>query len=306
MKVYSIHECMDLMDSRYDCKKLIEEMNKYENLLESVLMIEGLVCGSGVHAAGVVVSNENYYDNIPVMRAANGLLVTQYDLKDTEYMGGLKLDFLSISALDRIRKCFDLLLQYNKIEWQGSLRKTYDKYLHPNVLEYNNPEMWNLLYSGEVINAFQFETVVGGAALRKVNPHSLQEVIAANSLMRLSCEGKQPIDKFVEHKNNIELWYQEMNEYNLTEEEKQIFKDHLEVTYGVADTQESVMQLSMDNRICGFDTILANKLRKSIAKKDPELQKEIKGVIFEHGKNINTSDNVLNYFWDMCIVPQLG
>ena len=306
MKVYTIHECMDLMNSRYDCKKLIDEMNKYENLLESVLMIEGLVCGSGVHAAGVVVSNESYYDNIPVMRAANGLLVTQYDLKDTEYMGGLKLDFLSISALDRIRKCFDLLLQYNKIEWQGSLRKTYDKYLHPSVLEYNSPEMWNLLYSGEVINAFQFETVVGGAALRKVNPHSLQEVIAANSLMRLSCEGKQPIDKFVEHKHNIELWYQEMNEYNLTEEEKQIFKDHLEVTYGVADTQESVMQLSMDNRICGFDTILANKLRKSIAKKDPELQKEIKGVIFEHGKNINTSDNVLNYFWDMCIVPQLG
>ena len=160
MKVYTIHECMDLMNSRYDCKKLIDEMNKYENLLESVLMIEGLVCGSGVHAAGVVVSNESYYDNIPVMRAANGLLVTQYDLKDTEYMGGLKLDFLSISALDRIRKCFDLLLQYNKIEWQGSLRKTYDKYLHPNVLEYNNPEMWNLLYSGEVINAFQFETVV--------------------------------------------------------------------------------------------------------------------------------------------------
>ena len=122
--------------------------------------------------------------------------------------------------------------------------------------------------------------------------------------MRLSCEGKQPIDKFVEHKHNIELWYQEMNEYNLTEEEKQIFKDHLEVTYGVADTQESVMQLSMDNRICGFDTILANKLRKSIAKKDPELQKEIKAVIFEYGKNINTSDNVLNYFWDMCIVTQ--
>lgn len=306
MKVYTIHECMDLYNDRYDCKRLIDEMKKYENLLDSVLMIEGLICGSGVHAAGVVVSNEDYYENIPVMRAANGLLVTQYDLKDTEYMGGLKLDFLSISALDRIRKCFDLLLQYNKIEWQGTLRETYNKYLHPNVLEYNSPEMWNLLYSGEVINAFQFETVVGGAALRKVNPHSLQEVIAANSLMRLSCEGKQPIDKFVEHKHDMNLWEEEMNEYNLTEEEKQIFRDHLAVTYGIADTQESVMQLSMDNRVCGFDTVLANKLRKSIAKKDAQLQAEIKGVIFEYGKNIGTREEVLNYFWDMCIVPQLG
>lgn len=306
MKVYTIHECMELYNDRYDCKRLIDEMKKYENLLDSVLMIEGLICGSGVHAAGVVVSNEDYYENIPVMRAANGLLVTQYDLKDTEYMGGLKLDFLSISALDRIRKCFELLLQYNKIEWQGSLRETYNKYLHPDVLEYKNPEMWNLLYSGEVINAFQFETQVGGAALKKVNPHSLQEVIAANSLMRLSCEGKQPIDKFVEHKHDIQLWEEEMNEYELTEEEKQIFRDHLGVTYGIADTQESVMQLSMDGRVCGFDTIYANKLRKSIAKKDPELQKQVKDMIFEHGKNIGTRDNVLDYFWDMCIVPQLG
>lgn len=306
MKVYTIHECMDLYNDRYDCKKLIDEMRKYDKLLESVLMIEGLVCGSGVHAAGVVVSNEDYYDNIPVMRAANGLLVTQYDLKDVEYMGGLKLDFLSISALDRIRKCFELLLQYKKIKWQGTLRETYNKYLHPDVLEYKDPKMWELLYSGEVINAFQFETVVGGAALRKVNPHSLQEVIAANSLMRLSCEGKQPIDKFVEHKYNMQLWEMEMDEYELTEEEKQIFRDHLSVTYGIADTQESVMQLSMDERVCGFDTVLANKLRKSIAKKDPELQKEIKGMIFDHGIKLGVRKNVLNYFWDMCIVPQLG
>ena len=124
--------------------------------------------------------------------------------------------------------------------------------------------------------------------------------------MRLSCEGKQPIDKFVEHKHDMNLWEEEMNEYNLTEEEKQIFRDHLAVTYGIADTQESVMQLSMDNRVCGFDTVLANKLRKSIAKKDAQLQAEIKGVIFEHGKNIGTREEVLNYFWDMCIVPQLG
>lgn len=306
MKVYTIHECMDLYETRNDCKRLIDEMKKYEGLLESVLMIEGLICGSGVHPAGVVVSNESYYENIPVMKAANGLLVTQYDLKDTEYMGGLKLDFLSISALDRLRKCFELLLKYNKIEWQGTLRDTYNKYLHPDVLEYYDPEMWNLLYSGEVINAFQFETVVGGAALRKVNPHSLQEVIAANSLMRLSCEGKQPIDKFVEHKNDISLWEEEMNEYELTEEERNIFKDYLGITYGIADTQESVMKLSMDNRICNFDTIYANKLRKSIAKKDPELQKQIKDMIFEYGKKIGTRENVLNYFWDMCIVPQLG
>lgn len=54
----------------------------------------------------------------------------------------------------------DLLLEHNKIEWQGSLKETYNKYLHPDVLEMENPRMFDLLHSGDIIAAFQFETPV--------------------------------------------------------------------------------------------------------------------------------------------------
>ena len=62
------------------------------------------------------------------MKTTSGLPITQFDAEDSIYMGGLKLDYLSINALDRIRTALDLLLEHGKIEWQGSLRATYNKY----------------------------------------------------------------------------------------------------------------------------------------------------------------------------------
>ena len=64
------------------------------------------------------------------MKTPSGLHITQYDMLDSDYQSGLKLDFLTIESLDRIRKCMELLLKDGEIEWQGTLRETYNKYLH--------------------------------------------------------------------------------------------------------------------------------------------------------------------------------
>jgi DNA polymerase-3 subunit alpha len=125
----------------------------------------------------------------------------------------------------------DLLLEYGKIEWQGSLRATYNKYFHPDVLDLENPEMFKLLYSGEIINAFQFETNVGQQALGKIKPNNFYEVAAANSLMRLAADhGESPLDKFARFKNDINEWYHEMTSQGLTAEEQEILKKHLTTT----------------------------------------------------------------------------
>lgn len=67
-------------------------------------------------------------------------------------------------GLDRIRAAMDLLLAENVIEWQGDLRSTYNKYFHPSVLEMEHPDMFEMLFKGEVIAAFQFETPVNKMA----------------------------------------------------------------------------------------------------------------------------------------------
>lgn len=62
---------------------------------------------------------------------------------------------LTVSALDRIHQTLNYMLEDGTIEWQGSLKATYDKYLHPSVLDYDSPEMWRMASDGEIRSLFQ-------------------------------------------------------------------------------------------------------------------------------------------------------
>ena len=118
---------------------------------------------------------------------------------------------------------------------------------------------------------------------------------------------EQPIDTYIRYKNDINQWYSCMrDDYRLTEEEIKILEPYLLPVYGVGDTQEIVMELSMDEHISGFDVAQSNKLRKGISKKDKDLQAKMKKMFFEHGKEIHTSENLLNYIWKEVIGKQLG
>ena len=66
------------------------------------------------------------------------------------------------------------------------------------------------------------------------------------------------------------------------------------------------MEISKDDHISGFNVTQSNKLRKGIAKKDEKLQEAMKKMFFEHGKEIGTSENLLNYIWKEVIGKQLG
>lgn len=292
--------------NRKPAKDLIEEVSNYPGLQDLMLKSQGLISGRGMHASGLVVFPHGYVAQNAMMKTTSGLEITQYDADETAYMGGLKYDFLSINALDRIYAAMELLLKEGKIEWQGSLKKTYTKYLHPDVLEMRDPEMFKLLFDGEIISAFQFETPVGRATLEKVKAENFDEIAAANSLMRLSTDGEQPVDKYVRYKNDPSEWTKDMKEYGLNQDEQNILHKILDSRYGVCDTQELLMLLSMDEKISNFNLGQANLLRKSVAKKDPKKQAEQKEIFFKAGKENGTSDELLNYVWNECFKPTFG
>ena len=125
--------------------------------------------------------------------------------------------------------CFDYLLKSGHIQWQGSIRDTYNKYIHPRVLDYTSPKMWEESYSGHILDLFQFMTKVGGECIRKIKPTNLIQMSNANSLMRITTDsGMQPIDKYQLYKNDISLWYKEMADYDITSEEDiKIMESHL-------------------------------------------------------------------------------
>ena len=306
--IWSLKECLfgNPEKNKKPVREFIEEVESHPGLKETMLEIEGLVSGRGQHASGLIVFPNGYIKQNAMMRTTSGLEITQFDAYDSEYMGGLKFDFLSINALDRIRASLDLLLKTGKIQWQGSLRKTYNKYFHPDVLEMEAPEMFDLLFEGHVLNSFQFETPVGQQALRKINARTFNELSAANALMRLSCQGEQPLDKFIRFKKDTNLWYEEMKNEGLNEDEIKVLESYLLDKYGICDTQESLMLLSMDKNISGFDLTQANKFRKAVAKQNKDLIEEERILFYEEGSKLNVSKEMLDYVWYKLLSPQFG
>lgn len=303
----TVKKCLEVYDDDAEARILIKEMMNYEGLIENVIAIEGLCCGRSVHASGIYIYNEEFYKCNAMMKAPKGQWVTQYDMKCSDYQGGLKLDFLTIEALDRIRKDIELLLEDKIIEDKGSLKATYDAYIHPDILDREDQEMWKSLCNGQILDAFQYDSQQGRNAIAKINPHNFREAMDGNALMRLSCEGEQPIDKYVRHKKNINLWYQEMREAGLTQDEIKVMEKHLLKSYGIAPTQESVMRLSMDEKISGFDLVWANKLRKAIAKsKAKDMIDEVYNRMLDSGMSLGNRKEFIEYVWQSCIVPQLG
>lgn len=292
-------------DGKKPVKELVNAVAKYESLRDTALKIEGLIKSRSVHASGIYIFSGDYTEQNAMMKSNSGHSTTQFSMQDSDYMGALKIDALTVQGIDRIRTAMDLLVEHNFIEGKESLRATYDAYLHPDVLEYKDEEMWGKVANNEIPDLFQFDTSVGSQCAKKSKPTTVEELAAANSLMRLMAEdgAEQPIDKFVRHKGNIQEWYDEMEEYELTSGEVEILKEHLGKVYGVSSSQEEMMLLLMDQRICGFSVAEANFARSVVGKKKMDKIPEVKEMIYTMGI---ASQNLRKYIYDTQISPQLG
>lgn len=278
-----------------------EALQKHPNLEAVIRKIEGLISGRGVHASSVYIFNNGYLAQNSLMRAPNGLLITAYNMHQSDSMGALKMDFLYTEAQSKIGVCLKLLLDDKMINWQGDLYNTYRKYLHPDIIDYDNQEMWDKVSNNEIPDLFQFDTQVGLECAKKVKPHNLNELTLANSVMRLMGDGKEkPIDRFARFKNNINEWYEEMQKEGLTEEEQELAKKVLGSSYGCSIEQETLMVGAME--IAGFSLKDANSLRKVVAKKKLKDIPKMKELFFK----ANARKEFLEYMWKVLIEPQLG
>lgn len=284
------------------------EISKHPMLEEVALRLEGLVTRRGIHAGGVIIFNEDAYKTNAIMTASRGEAhVTQYNLADSEYMGGVKFDLLSVENLDRIRQTLELLEKDGLIDSNKSLRENFRDILHPKNLNLEDKEYFEMASSGEISDLFQFQSEIGQNTLHLIRPETFEEFCAANSLMRLQSDGgEQPIDKYIRHKNDINQWYKEMEETGLTKEEIAIMEEHLLHDYGINITQESSMKLSADPRISNFDVVEQNKLRKAIAKPKGAALGEVKDLFYRKGKEQGASTNLLDYVWNVQFAMQFS
>lgn len=283
----------------------INEVNQYPGLLDIMIGIEGLVNKRSSHASGVILFDEDPYEFGSFMRTPKGEVITAYDLHMCEAAGMTKYDFLVTEVQDKLTETIRLLQDYGEVESDLTLREIYDKYFHPNVLPIEDQNIWKALQENNVLNIFQFDSEVGSQAAKKIKPKSMLEMADANGLMRLMAAEKgqeSPIDKYIRYKNNINLWYQEMDNYGLTKEEQEYLKPYFESSYGVPPSQEQLMRMLMDEHLCNFSLKDANAARKIVGKKQMNKIPALKQQVLDQA----ASPCLGNYIWTCGVGPQMG
>ena len=247
----------------------LNEVNQYPGLLDIILGIEGLISRRGSHASGVILFDEDPYQFGCFMKTPSGDVITQYDLHMCEAAGLTKYDFLVTEVQDKLVQAIQFLQDYGEIEKDLSLKEVYNKYFHPSVLPLDDEQVWDNIDNVNILDLFQFDSVVGSQAAKKIKPKNILELSDANGLLRLMTAeegGEQPMDKYIRFKNNIELWYDEMDSYGLTNAEQKTLEPHFKKSYGVPPSQEQLMTMLMDKDICGFSLKDANAARKIVGR----------------------------------------
>ena len=288
---------------------LLEALKHYDGLYEMVEAIEGVCTGIGIHASSLYIFSHGYLAQNALMRAPNGVEITSFDMHDSDMLSGLKMDLLKTAPPQLFKKCMSYMLKDGVIEWQGSLRATWDKYFHPKNVDYNDNEMWEACADGKVLQLFQFgDSQVGSNTIKKIRPHSLVEMALANDVMRLAgtYDGESPTDRFVRYKYNYDQAIKEMKDYGLNDREIALVEKHFGESYTVSCEQEQFMEFLLDSEITGFSLKRVNACRKILAKKQTEKIPEFRAEFFEKGKECGNREVFLEWSWKYLILPQLS
>ena len=287
----------------------VEMEENYPDVWRVAQGIEGLINGCGVHAGGVIFVDEPFTESTALMRAPKGEIITQFDLHDAEDTGLIKYDILSVEALDKIHNCIDLICDYGYEKRENTLKETYEKIVGIYNLEREAPEMWKMCWEHKVMSLFQMEKQSGISGIAAMKPTSVDDLAILNSAIRLMATekgGEMPVNKLARFKAHPDDWDYELRKYGLGAEAKEILEPVLSVSYGLCIAQEQFMQLVQLPELGGFNLTWADKLRKSIAKKNPAQYEELTEEYFKVIKEKGLNERLCTYVWNVLIAMSKG
>lgn len=291
-------------------KQFVFEMTEnYPELWSVAHGIEGLICGSGIHAGGVIFVDEPFTDSTALMRAPDSTICTQFELHDAEAVSLIKYDALSVEAMDKIHNCIDLLCDAGYAERKSTLKETYEDLIGIYKLERDNPKMWEMVWNHEINSLFQMEKQSGIKGIATLKPTSVDDLAILNSTIRLMAQergGEMPTDKLARFKADPTEWDKELEKYGLGAEEKKILEPVLGMSYGLCIAQEQFMELVQLPELGGFSLTWADKLRKSIAKKNPKEYEALTKEFYEVTTEKGIDQKFARYVWNVLIAMSRG
>lgn len=236
-------------------KEFIEKHPKGKELWEYAKSLEGLNRNAGVHAAGLVISNESLWNKTPLFRQSKNderHLITQYSKDHLEDVDLIKFDFLGLKTLTLIHNAIKLIKErYNKdIVWES--------------IDVNDSKVYKTIQSGNTLGIFQIESDGMQSLNARLKPENFEDLIAVLALYRPGPMESGMLDDFIDRKHGLKKIIYPFD----------VLKEVLEPTYGVIVYQEQVMQIVQI--IGGFSLGGADVVRRAMGKKDPEKMAKLK------------------------------
>ena len=237
-----------------ELRKLYESDETVTHLIDMAKRLEGLPRHCSMHAAGVVICQKPVEEYVPLSRAADGTITTQFIMTTLEELGLLKMDFLGLRTLTVIQNAVQL-----------ARKKQPD--LQIDKIDYNDKAVLDYIGTGKTEGIFQLESGGMKNFMKELQPHSLEDVIAGISLYRPG-----PMDfipQYIRGKNDRS---------SITYDCPQL-EPILAPTYGCIVYQEQVMQIVRD--LAGYTLGRSDLLRRAMSKKKAAvMEKERKTFVY--------------------------
>ena len=243
------------LDMNPELKKAYEEQEEIHYLIDMAKRLEGLPRHTSMHAAGVVISQKDVDEYVPLSKAQDGSITTQFTMTTLEELGLLKMDFLGLRTLTVIQDAV------------GLVEKDTGVSLDMQKIDYNDKKVLDSLGTGHSEGVFQLESGGMKNFMKELKPQSLEDVIAGISLYRPG-----PMDfipQYIRGKNRPDTI-----KYDCPQ-----LEPILKPTYGCIVYQEQVMQIVRN--LAGYTLGRSDLVRRAMSKKKASvMEKERQNFVY--------------------------
>lgn len=271
----------------YYCRLSLKDVKKVKDIIDNpdsiikntfryAKQLEGVLCGTGIHACGIVLSPDAVQNWAPLRVVSDGetgepIVVTQYDGRNVEDTGLVKFDFLGLKTLSIIKETLRNIYLNHGIE------------IDINNIPLDDAKTLDLYKDGRTVGTFQFDTPGMRKYLLELQPQKFEDLTALNALYRPGT--LEFIPEFIERKRGLTPIT-----YDIPGMEK-----YLKDTYGVLVYQEQIMQLSQ--MIANFTPGESDTLRKALGKRHMEKLSILKTKFLAEGQANGYESSTLEKNW---------
>lgn len=241
-----------------ELQDIYEKDAEIRKVLDYSKRLEGKVRHASIHAAGVVITKESLDEEVPVYYDSKSATVaTQYQMKELEELGILKMDFLGLRNLTVIQRAIDYI------------KENRGEIVELSKISLEDEESYLLLRKGDTLGVFQLESEGMRKLIMRLSPDRFEDIVALLALYRPGPLGSGMVEDFINvKKGKAEIKYPHPMLENILKE-----------TYGVILYQEQVMKIA--NVMADYSLGEADLLRRAMGKKNFEIMEENRNKFVE-------------------------